>query len=851
MGIALSALLIAGGIFACPPVNVAANAQETESVSLTNDNAELFLPTSYEQYLPLSNPSDAAITERYIAVSEKQSLYLFDRESRGGYRVYEHEHPISKIQFSDAGRLYFADSLLGFYELDLTAEELAATTESRLSSLTTFYIQGETLFSAHLTDTGTEYTTSSLSAPDNLTQFDSTDFPNPPKMTYLNGKFYSIVNRLVSVYEYNANQGKYLLTDSQILHQSSSVTGLQSVCAQSGKIYYTLNNDASGASTLKNGIYEYDPDERTSRLVLEADALGALTVCGADTYCLQGGSVRKINFADGKAEFTPYEIASSSPSVNRLYRAVDSARARDLLVTADVLSERSGRVSVYRLSSGEYSQIPCADENGDPFVPSLVATDGNLIAVTSGEKIYVKNEEDTGFTLKRTMKSAVKGIACVYGSIYFVTDYFVYGKVGDETEAVRTREGNLVSLTSDLYGNLYAAYCNAARTTVYRFTEEEFTDNAKAGATAAVYEKAVARMHADFEGNLYFLDGNSLCKNGEPFAVLEGNDFVYRGKDSGALFPSAFSLGFEDDEVYFLFRNFCVKSKADALAIPALDEITADGAAAQAFAEHEPEELFVQLPAGSVGIVIDLNELGEDSEFFPYSRYYRTAEARNGVLLAETERYCLVMLYERDRSYTANLFRKEAVIRTESDWREETGKRYLSSDVSAYFIPCMHGALTGSRLSRGNRVEFLGTVGAEEGEYAFIEYTDYFRTTKRGYVPLSYLTEVNPYGEERREFTLGTIGAEGEKTVFTNGEERITLARGEQVKLYKNTNGTYWAEYERDGKVYTAVVTENMLDTGKTDALRISLIVILSVLAIVIIGVYVYMLPRKRSERKK
>jgi len=42
-----------------------------------------------------------------------------------------------------------------------------------------------------------------------------------------------------------------------------------------------------------------------------------------------------------------------------------------------------------------------------------------------------------------------------------------------------------------------------------------------------------------------------------------------------------------------------------------------------------------------------------------------------------------------------------------------------------------------------------------------------------------------------------------------------------------------------------------MLETGKTDALRISLIVILSVLAIVIVGVYVYMLPRKRSELKK
>ncbi len=851
MGIALSALLLFGGISVCAPVGLAASAQETEEVALTDENAELFLPASYEQYLPLSNPSDAAVTDRYIAVSEKKLLYLYDRERGNGYRVYEHQHPISKIQFSDAGRLYFADSLLGFYELDLTAEALSTTTESRLSSLTTFYIQGDTLFSAHLTDTGTEYTTSNLSAPDKITQFDSTDFSNPPKMTFLNGKFYSVVNRLVSVYEYNANQNKYLLTESQILHQSSSVTGLQSVCTQGGKIYYTLNNDASGASTLKNGLYEYDPNEKTSRLALEADALGALAVCGGDTYCLQGGSVRKIAVTDGRTEFTSYEIASSSPSVNRLTRAVDSARARDLLVTADVFGERSGRVSVYRFSSREYSQIPCTDENGEPFAPDLVATDGEQIAVTSGEKIYTENEDGTGFILVRTMKSNVKGLACVYGSVYFVTDYYVYGKVGEEAEAVRTRDGNLVSLTADLYGNLYAAYCNAVKTTVYRFTEDEFTNNEKAGATAAVYEKTVARLHADYEGNLYFLEGDVLCKNGKPFASLDGNGFVYRGKDAGAVSPSAFALGFEDDEVYFLFENFCIKSKSDALEIPCLDEIAAENAAEQAFAEHAPEGLSVQLPAGSVGIVVDLSELSEESAFFPYSRYYRTAETRNGVLLAQTERYSLVMLYEKDRSYTANLFRNEEIVTLEDDFTEATGFRYLTNEVSAYYIPCMHEALGGARLQRGARVSFLGTLRAEEGEYAYFSYTDGTRAEKRGYVPLSYLTEVNPYGEERKEFMLGTLGKEGETVLFSNGESSIKLLRGTQLKLYRTESGDYRAEYEHEGKIYSATVTEAMLETGKTDALRISLIVILSVLAIVIVGVYVYMLPRKRSELKK
>ena len=34
----------------------------------------LFLPSSYEQYLELTKPSDFAISERYIAIADNQSV---------------------------------------------------------------------------------------------------------------------------------------------------------------------------------------------------------------------------------------------------------------------------------------------------------------------------------------------------------------------------------------------------------------------------------------------------------------------------------------------------------------------------------------------------------------------------------------------------------------------------------------------------------------------------------------------------------------------------------------------------------------------------------------------------------
>ncbi|MDE7158677.1 MAG: hypothetical protein K2N74_03795, partial [Clostridiales bacterium] len=118
------------------------------------------------------------------------------------------------------------------------------------------------------------------------------------------------------------------------------------------------------------------------------------------------------------------------------------------------------------------------------------------------------------------------------------------------------------------------------------------------------------------------------------------------------------------------------------------------------------------------------------------------------------------------------------------------------------------------------------------------------------YVPFSILTEINPLGEAPQKYVLGTLNDKGATVAFTNGDESITVESGTQIRLYANEDGTYRAAYEKDGKVYSAQLTQDMFERGETDALRISLIVILSVVAVLIIGVYVYMLPRKKTRLK-
>ena len=121
-GICLSALVLAGICAgAAAPLSARADGEplpeEPEQTVLSTENAELFLPDTYEQYLPLKSPSYMAMNDSYIAVADGQTLYLFDKgEAR--YFAYEapikEEDKITKVQFSEGGRLFFSAGGLFF-----------------------------------------------------------------------------------------------------------------------------------------------------------------------------------------------------------------------------------------------------------------------------------------------------------------------------------------------------------------------------------------------------------------------------------------------------------------------------------------------------------------------------------------------------------------------------------------------------------------------------------------------------------------------------------------------------------------------------------------------------------------
>lgn len=854
-GVALAALLALSAAGAAFPLyeNTSASADESavrvSSVALTTDNASLFLPASYEEYLPLTEPKSIAINENYIAIADGVYIYVFDRvENR--YQQYQHNntnHTVSKLQFADNGNLYFSDAAAkNLYRLKLEDDTLTSNSKEEIeipAGVSTFCISGDTLYTISSSlDGRASLSAFSLSDPQPTEAITDT-LPSDVRISYENGLLYCVTTdsnaNEYTLYVYTINQPSN--PNAYHIAQPANAGSLESICAFGGTLYFTTTT----------GIYSADLNTETVSTLINQDGCRALTSYNGRLYLAVNSSVREITVAGDSAAFTSYEITSASNSENRLSGAIDMARAGNLLVTADA---GNSRVSVYNFRTQSYSVIPCAE------APSIVATDGETIAYASGTNIYTCAYGDTQFTLTETTKETdnkVNDIACTYGTVYYITEFMDYGVAdGETTLPVRYGYGKPTGIACDLYGKLYVSYSSGE---VRTFNSTDFTQKSSSAGSETknfTVPSGATSLEADYQGNLYYLSGGVLYRNGEPFATVSGSDFIWT-QDGSPQNAVSFALGFEDDEVYFNFGNYLVKSNAGTLAdIPTLSEIAVGGARDETFAHHAEDRLLVTVPAGTVGISTDLTALrDEGGETFPYRSYARAAEERQGVFLAETDGWSLVLFAEGDGTYTAGLYPSSSLAFTDASEyytaSEPTLTRYVSSSVSVYYAPCLESALAQRQLPRGTQVTLIGTVQTAEFTYALVEFSDDARTAARGYVPASYLTSIPADLSSGENYTLAYLKSSDEGILFTaaDGSERLVTERV-QVRLYDNGDGTYTARLA-DDLSYSATITDDMIDDGNAEVIRIVLIVILTVLALVILGVYLYLLPWEKYRKNK
>ncbi len=827
---------------------------DTTASAASTPNASLFLPASYEQYLVLESPTSFDISEEYIVVADGHTLYIYDREE-GKYSAYEHKKfsqpsataNISRVQIAEVDgenndRIFFSDSDLHLYTFSSSENELSAQIIDNVPT-SSFLIdeKHDALFTANAAVSGNVSLTRYPLSGNFSTSEDSAEISNA------NSPLLAIDGETLYLVYSNTNVRTCPIDDldtgfTDVITSRGAIAGLQSIAFLGEELYYSVRLPSPDQQ--QNGLYRYKGD----KLDLGKDTsagITSLTVYNDSLYCIMGNSIYLLNIDEEKnVSFADFEISSSSSSVGRLSGAKDSVRAGKLLVTADT---GNNRISVYDMQKRSFAVIPV------DYSPMFVATDGKIVAAATTNSIFTYTCDIDGNwsdAEKLVLESgdSVSGIACVFGEVYY-TSTTRRGVLGGNSVINNTSKG----LTANLYGDLFVVYSDGK---VSRFSEEAFTKEGSGEETDIKLPSDFTSLRADFEGNLYCLSEGVLYKNNEEFAEIDGKNYVY-SKDEEQIQATTFALGFEDDEVYFGFGNFMVKTAAGALGFPTLGTISAEGVAEETGKVHAvyDDVKLVQVKKGAVGIRVDLGELKSDTEHFPYSSYERTSESAKGVLLDETGGFRLVALY-RDRAYTVELFRKadteEPPLSPAVEERSEA--LWLANEAHLYNYPALIDAKSAEALPRGSRLQVLAVLPAEEGEipFAFVEGFGNARAEQKGYVPLSFLTSVDPNGTEAEGHFLGTLIPPEGGVVFTAADgTSITLTENTDMRFSENDDGTFTAHYtDESGRLYTAVVSAKMIDDGTSDALRISLIIILTVLALVIIGAYFFLLPRGKKSKK-
>lgn len=786
------------------------------------EEASLFLPTTYEQYLPLSNPSDVAVNDDYIAIADGNLVYVYDREGGGNYRVYTHlpgsvtPITVSKLQFSEAGRLYLADSAQQLYELNLTT----LTVGDPLVALSTFCIADGYLYAVTVSSSaGAMVYQLNMSRP--LSISDAEHFqplstsPSTPCMTYGNGKLYCALSGTVYVYGGESLEAfpNFSLDTSLGFRLETS-----SLCAADGGFYYTD----------QRGLQRTD-ETGSSEIVSEGAGFGALTSHAGKLYCVKGSSVREYDLTQRK--YTGYEIAAASDSENRLSGATETVRAGDLIVTAD---GGNNRISIYNEKTAEFTLLSCDG------TPTCVATDGEIIAAGVGNRVLLYHYGDPSPYRTQTSESEIAGVAVVFGKCYYVTAHS-YG-VAEEGSRDFPRSDSPIALSNDVYGNLYVADLQGG---VTKFTEAEFLDYRENG-TAVTTEwslPATARsLRCDYDGNVYYLYNNAIYRNGGLFMAARGADLVYHSGAAPALV--SFALSFEDNTLYLQYGDFVVRTETE---FPSLSTIAAADRD-ELFTAPEASELsFVDVAPSSTGIRVDLGKLEKGDDYYAYLSYGRT-EGGRGALLRADDKFSLVALYE-DYGYTVALFPNGNCTPAEAEVTAESGIRYTTNEIAFSYYPALDPSLTIKRLARSSEVKFLSSVslGGYGFDYAYVE-----ADGVRGYLPLHYLSENAAIPPEANVYYLGYLKANKDGIVFYRSDDRsqtITVTERTQVMIYDTKDGLFRVELEREGAVYATQVTRDKLEVGNPNALRTSLIVVLCVIAVVMLMGYVIFVPKRKKAK--
>ena len=756
-GLTLSLFCLAGSFVAAEAFPAFAEDNSLNAVS----QDKLITPSSYEQYLPLTAPSDVAFSDDYTAVADGNILFVYDR-LHGVYRKYEHTvnnelsaNKISKVEFADDGDLYFLDAssyLYHFPMASLSSDEIVSPTETKFAC-STFTIEGNTLYFTNVTGTTnlSKTTLDSLDATKAQTLVE--EIHSKPAIAFYEHRLYytdyGIRLMRVDPEAINPTPESVCVFDREV----------KSVAINADELYYTDTNGAFYAYNFTSLLFE---GQAKKELAVASEETGDNIVVSPYedfVYLVQGGSVREYECGEG---WTGFELSSSSDSENRLQGAVDSVLLGDFVLTADA---GNNRISVYSRKNQTYRIIPSVEGL------LRLATDGETVtAMTATKALIYDLSSGELLTSFETFNGKLVGVASVYGTYYLVSDtnhYYKLFESADETTGapVWKLESSLKQnsksprlMTSDVYGNLYVTAVN----NVYKFTETEVMDEAAFGEEiCSAIPTESTKLLVDYEERVYALYQNTLYAYENGVKTKEfplGKALVYTQTEQTPVTTVAF--GVEDNDTYIVYNGNLTVCTAD-LNLPTVNAILTEQVSEEVFGSSSAQFTVVETSENAILVAFDLADT-KDTDYFSYLFYERSEEKLTALQIGETTDYGVLAVFDKQtQKYTNYVVLKRylteldpSVYRKEYAPTEQTDA-WLTNAIHLYKFPYLTTLLTSGNAVKNQKVTLLGEVTELDYDYYLIAFTDGEGNMQTGFVPMSYVTHFNGAPPQSETSTYG------------------------------------------------------------------------------------------------
>ena len=843
-------------------VSAFADAEQSARAEKT-ETWELFLPSSSEQFLPLTSPTDYAINENYIAISQGSTIYPYDKTAADGYKAFTDDYEIGSLNFYeyDGGTyLYYVSrqsgSLNQIRYIRCDTEEFATQSPTDTGSGTCYRFVIGNGYVCFVDASKYVYLTTitglTISSDNTQIVFGGSDIYFAVSE---NGTIYFSAGRAIKTVQPETHSsadwrsttesvGSFAVLNDQCYYNTAETTGnTLRLCDDSGDRALT---DGGSAITNISAVHCYN---------------GSL-------YLISGSSVRAFT----ESGFTDFQITQYSDQVNRLGEGASSLSVyEDTLFIADtrnsrVLSCRNGvYTAVAELSSPE---LVCAGENS-------FAVYGN----SSTFLIYERNDGTGEYSAALTQQiSGLIGIAHAFGSYYALANNGVtYVFTPSESSSYSMQTGSITlsggaprSLAAGIDGTVYVL---SGDNNVYRYSEDEFLSSTSTHTSVATFDNTVTDILVDYEGTVYGLtEGSVLVGGAANETQLELSSFVSFADNAKAV---SFAFGFEKGDAYILTdAGFVVQWSGG---IESLNNIAAGGAYAamtqNTLTDAPPNDLLVTVPEGAIAVELNETAFAAGMQTLPVNGYERISAPCIGVQAAtitdpnsQKTIGTLVALYEyvtkipaekdengkvisplipEQHNYNLYLVLENSAQPLSKDayFTKGSGTYYTSNAVGLYSLPLLRtgNATYRQELAKNTRVTVLGYVGTVAGsgvsitvdpaaltnaahgsshygldaDYCFVSYSADGQTVY-GFVPASYLN-ASPSsgitGSGSAEITYRHI-AEGESvTLYDDAENARVFENEELLTVYgeADENGLVFVRYTADGISYSGWIEEALL----------------------------------------